>query len=259
MIPFPSRFAPLVAVALLATAGAAAAQTSMILPGPSGRAHVRFEIRVPASVRNEPLTGRVYVIMSRDSTREPRAEVGRVGVPLFGHDVVALAPGAAGVVNGMDLGTPVFDMADIPAGDYWVQPFVNVYSEFKRADGHTLWLHDDQWEGQNWPRSPGNIYGTPQKVHLDPTASTVVKLVADKIIPPITVAADNEYVQRFKFRSPSLSKFWGRPIYLGATVLLPRDYKTATISYPVNYIQGHFGPGAPYGFEATAGGRGGAA
>ena len=53
-------------------------------------------------------------------------------------------------------------MADLPAGDYWVQPFVNVYSEFKRADGHVLWMHDDQWEGQNWLRSPGNIYGAPQ-------------------------------------------------------------------------------------------------
>src|SRR4051812_31862287 len=43
-------------------AAAAAAQTSVILPGPSGRAHVTFEIRVPASVRNERLTGREYVI-----------------------------------------------------------------------------------------------------------------------------------------------------------------------------------------------------
>lgn len=33
---------------------------------------------------------------------------------------------------------------------HWIQPFVNVYSEFKRSDGHVLWMHDDQWEGQNW-------------------------------------------------------------------------------------------------------------
>jgi hypothetical protein len=241
--------------AVLGSPSAAAAQTSMILPGPSGRAHVKFEIRVPASVRNEPLTGRVYAIISRDSAREPRLEIGRVGTPFFGNDVVQLAPGAAATIDGKTLGTPVFDMADIPAGDYWVQPFVNIYSEFKRADGHVLWMHDDQWEGQNWPRSPGNIYGTPVKVHFDPLSSTVVKLVADKVIPPIQVPANTEYVQRFKFQSPSLSKFWGRPIYLGATVLLPRDYATSTISYPVNYIQGHFGLGAPYGFDSPQGMR----
>lgn len=246
------------AVVMLAVGARARAQTSMILPGPSGRAHTRFEIRVPATVRNEPLTGRVYVILSTDSTREPRLQIGRVGAPLFGRDVERLAPGAPATIDGMTLGTPVFDMADIPAGDYWVQPFVNVYSEFKRSDGHVLWMHDDQWEGQNWPRSPGNLYGAPRKMHFDPKANVTVTLVADKLVPPIALPADNEYVQRFRFESPSLTRFWGRPIYLGATVLLPRDYKTSTIEYPVNYIQGHFGLGAPYGFDATAApGRGG--
>ena len=61
---FRRLFAPAI-VACLATTTLAAAQTPMILPGPSGRAHVKFEIRVPSSVRNEPLTGRVYAIISR--------------------------------------------------------------------------------------------------------------------------------------------------------------------------------------------------
>ena len=255
----PRVLIKLVAAGFLGAPAVGLAQTPVILPGPSGRAKISFEIRVPASVRSTPLTGRVYAIISRRETPEPRLQVGRVGTPLFGHDVEHLAPGAPAIINGSELGTPVFDMADIPAGDYWVQPVVNVYSEFKRADGHVLWMHDDQWEGQNWTRSPGNIYGTPTKVHFDPKAKTVIKLVADKIIPPIQVAADNEYVQRIKFQSPSLTKFWGRPIYLGATLLLPRDYKTSTISYPVNYIQGHFGLAAPYGFERTGNRRGAAA
>jgi putative esterase len=232
------------------------AQTNVLVPWPSGRSQVRFEIRVPPSVRAEKLTGRVYVILTHDERREPRLQVGRVGAPLFGHDVEQLTPGAAAVVDGRDLGAPVADMADLPAGDYWVQPFVNIYSEFKRADGHVLWLHDDQWEGQDWLRSPGNIYGAPQRVSLDPKAAQVVALTADKVIPPIAPIPDDEFVQRFRFQSPTLTKFWGRPIYLGATVLLPRDYKTSTISYPANYIQGHFSLNAPYGFSAS-GGRGG--
>ncbi|HMA22661.1 MAG TPA: hypothetical protein VKP00_01675, partial [Gemmatimonadaceae bacterium] len=213
MSSLPCRAIARAALVWVATASVAAAQTSVILPGPSGRARVKFEIRVPASVRGEPLTGRVYAIISADSSRDPRSQVGRVGTPLFGRDVERLAPGAPTVIDGTTLGTPVFDMADIPAGDYWIQPFVNVYSEFKRSDGHVLWMHDDQWEGQNWARSPGNIYGTPRKVHFDPKTNAVVQLVADNIIPPIQVPADNEYVQRFKFQSASLTKFWGRPIY----------------------------------------------
>jgi len=255
-MPMTSRFTLVLAAMLLAVAAPLAiAQTSVVIPGPSGRAQVKFEITVPTSVRNEPLTGRVYVIISKDDKTTPHTQVGRVGAPFFGHDVERLAPGAPAVVSGMDLGTPVFDMVDIPPGDYWVEPFVNVYSEFKRADGHVLWMHDDQWEGQNWTRSPGNIYGTARKIHIDPKSNTVIKLVADKVIPPIVVPPDNEYVQRFKFKSPSLSKFWGRPIYLGATVLLPRGYKTSTINYPVNYLQGHFSLAAPYGFEAKPGER----
>jgi hypothetical protein len=247
---------PALVLALTAQAGA---QTSLITPGPSGKALARFEISIPASVRNEATTGRAFIIISKSNDREPRLQVGRVGAPLFGRDFVALKPGQAAVVDGNDLGTPVADMADIPPGDYWVQAAISVYSEFKRADGHTLWMHDDQWEGQNWVRSPGNLYSAPQQVHLDPKTKQVVKLVTDKVNPPIAVAADDDFVKHIKFQSPSLTKFWGRPIYLGATVLLPRDYKTATIAYPVNYIHGHFGLGAPYGFSATgaAGGRGG--
>lgn len=228
----------------------AQAQTSQILPGPTGRAAIRFEISVPTSVRAEPTTGRVYVMLSKNNEREPRLQIGRVGAPMFGRDIERLAPGRAAVIDGTELGTPVTDLADIPAGEYWVQGFVNVYSEFRRADGHVLWMHDDQWEGQRWPISPGNLYSTPQKIRIDPMSRQVVKLVADQKIPPIELPADDEFVQRFRFQSPSLTKFWGRPIYLGATVLLPRGYARSTTAYPVNYIQGHFSTAAPYRFDS---------
>jgi hypothetical protein len=228
---------------------AAAAQSSPILPGPSGRAQLRFEISVPRAVRSEPTTGRVYAILSKTSEREPRLQIGRVGAPMFGRDVERLAAGQAAIIDGTDLGTPVADLADIPAGEYWVQGVVNLYSEFKRADGHTVWMHDDQWEGQAWNRSPGNLYSVPQRIRIDPLSRQVVKLVADQVMPAVQVPADNELVQRFKFQSPSLTKFWGRPIYLGATVLLPAGYARETTRYPVNYVQGHFSLAAPYNFD----------
>jgi len=213
---------------------------------------LRFEITVPSSVRAEPYTGRVYVMISRRSDPEPRLQIGRTGVPFFGHDVERVAAGAVAVVDGSDLGSPVENLKDIPPGEYYVQGFVNLYSEFKRADGHVVWMHDDQWEGQQFNRSPGNLFSRVQKVALDPARGFTIKLVADQVIPPVEVPPDNEWVKRFKFQSQILTKFWGRPIYLGATVLLPRDYERSTIQYPVNYVQGHFGLGAPMGFSATA-------
>ncbi|RPJ82135.1 MAG: hypothetical protein EHM13_09400, partial [Acidobacteria bacterium] len=127
--------------------------------------------------------------------------------------------------------------------------FVNIYSEFKRADGHVVWMHDDRWEGQQWSRSPGNLYSNVEKVVIDPAGGGVIRLSAGNAIPPIDVPADTQWVKRFKFESPTLTKFWGRPIYLGATVLLPRGYDNETTSYPVLYEQGHFSLGAPMRFN----------
>ena len=56
-------------------------------------------------------------------------------------------------------------------------------------------------------------------------------------------------MKRVKFKSAILSKWWGQPIYLGATVLLPKEYeKHPGVEYPVNYSQGHFSARAPGGF-----------
>ena len=208
----------------------------------------RFEVTVPPTVRGGAVTGRVYVMVARDNDREPRLQIGRTGTPFFGRDVEMLPPGRAAVLDVTDLGTPVASLKDLPPGDYWVQGFVNVYSEFTRADGHTVWMHDDQWEGQHWNVSPGNLYSLPRKVQVGPAMETV-KLVADQVIPPVQVPPDTEFVQRFKIQSPMLSKFWGRPIYLGATVLLPRDYHRTTMKYPILYRQGHFSLAAPLGFQ----------
>src|SRR5215813_11634108 len=223
---------------------------SLALTSPAQQpSKLRFEISFPASAHSEPITGRVYVMISRTNDREPRLQIGRTGTPFFGRDVERLAPGQTGIIDERDPGTPIASLRDLPAGEYYVQGFVNIYSEFKRADGHTVWMHDDQWEGQQFQISPGNLYSDVQKVSVDPKSGGVIKLNAKNVIPPIPFPADTPYVKRFKFQSPMLTKFWGRPIYLGATALLPRDYDKETISYPVLYMQGHFSTAAPLGFR----------
>jgi Putative esterase len=213
------------------------------------RAPTQFRVSIPAGVVAQPVTGRVYVMISRTDDREPRLQVGRTGIPFFGHDVVRLTAGTSAVIDGRDLGYPVDSMTALPAGDYYVQGFVNRYSEFKRADGHTLWMHDDQWEGQQWRVSPGNLYSDVKKVHLDPRHGWTVDLAASHVIPPVQVPADTRWVRHFRIQSPTLTRFWGRPIYLGATVLLPNGYDTDTTHYPVLYEQGHFSLRPPLGFR----------
>ena len=233
---------------LAGVAADASGQAKPSVPARRGSG-LRFEVSYPASANAGPITGRVFVMISRRAQPEPRLQIGRTGVPFFGRDVEALPAGKAAVIDATDLGSPVESLSELPAGDYFVQGFVNVYAEFKRADGHVLWMHDDRWEGQQWNRSPGNLYSDVRQVHLDPARGGTIALVADQVIPPVTVPPDTAWVKRFKFQSPSLTAFWGRPVYLGATVLLPRGYETSAISYPVNYVQGHFSLRPPMGFE----------
>ena len=207
-----------------------------------------FTVSFPASAHSGPVTGRVYVAISKTNDRTPIQQADTTGVPLFGVNVEGLAPGAIATIDGATLGYPVKSLEDLPAGDYWAQAFVNVYTKFARADGHTVWLHQDQWEGQNWKISPGNISGTPVQIHWDPKASTPIALTAANVIPPIAPPVDTETTKYLKIQSQILTKWWGQPMFLGAIVTLPDGYAAHPgVKYPVNYVQGHFPRGGTGG------------
>ena len=233
------------AIMALAAGGAGSRQSSTAGP--------RIEVSFTAAARDQPVTGMVYVAIARDNSRTPIEQSGPTGVPLFSRYVEALAAGSHATIGAADRGYPVPSLRDLPAGDYWMQPFVNVYTRFARADGKTVWLHMDQGEGQDWKKSPGNLYGAPIKVSFAPSSNEPIRLVADKVVAPRQSPPDTEFVKRIRIKSQILSKWWGHPIELGATVLLPAGYdRHPAQRYPVNYEQGHFSTAAPGGF-----GRGG--
>lgn len=216
-----------------------------------------FEVSFAADAHPEPVTGRVFVVVSPDSMPEPRLQAGSFfgSAPFFGADVSALAPGRSATIDGSTPGFPVERLSDLPAGDYFVQAILNVYTEFHRSDGHTIWAHMDQWEGQQFNRSPANLYSAAQKVHLDPARGYRVRLSMDQVIPPLRPPADTRWVKHVKIRSDLLSDFWGHPFYLGATVLLPEGYdEHPDARYPVVFLQGHFGLRSPYGFTPDSSG-----
>ena len=111
-------------------------------------------------------------------------------------------------------------------------------------------MHDDQWEGQHWnvlARQPLQRAAAREDRAGRPRPSSSS---ADQQIPPVEIPADTAWVKRFKFQSPMLTKFWGRPIYLGATVLLPRDYDASDASsYPILYRRATSRSAPPLGFD----------
>lgn len=223
----------------------------LVVAHPAPQQASRFEISFPPAAHAGPITGRVFVFIAEKDSPEPRLQAGSWGdrPPLFGADVSQLQPGQAAVIDQTTLGYPVLSLHQVPAGDYYVQALMNVYTEFHRSDGHTIWAHMDQWEGQHFNRSPGNLYSKVQKVHLDPSAGYDLRLSLTDTIPPVVAPPDTPWVKHIKIQSELLTKFWGRPIYIGAVVLLPRGYEEHTDSYyPVVYAQGHFGLAPPFGF-----------
>ena len=215
-------------------------------PGPDAS----FEVTFSKELRAEPVTGRVFVAITRKKAPEPRLQVGYLtGSPFFGADVSALGPGEPARVTREAVGFPFRSLDSLPAGDYWVQGFLAVYSEFRRADGHTIWAHDDQWEGQQVNESPGTLVSAVQHIHLDVHQGFHVRLELTKTLPAVKVPPDDEYVKYEKFQSKLLTAFWGRPIYLGAVVLLPRGYaQHPEVRYPCIWWQDHFKLQPAFGF-----------
>jgi hypothetical protein len=208
----------------------------------------------------KPMDGHVVLIISSAPQGEPRQQIneGLSSQQMFGVDVNAAR---TATIDGGTLGYPRESLDRIPTGEYTVQAVLNIYETFHRADGRTLKLPMDQGEGQHWNRKPGNLYSTPQKISIDPAKNIAVKLQLDKVIPPIEPPKDTKYIKHVKIQSKLLSDFWGRPMYLGAIVLLPEGFdEHPDAHYPVMYRQGHFTPTFT-GFRTEPGpptGRGGA-
>lgn len=215
----------------------------------SGLRGLQFDVSFPASVSPDRQDGHIILIVSRDTTREPRFQyqVYNPDVqPGFGLDVDGLAPGATAVIDSKVFGWPLRSVMDIPPGDYRVQAVLNRYETFHRADGHTVKLAPDKGEGQHWFSKPGNFYSEPMRVHLDPAKGQTVHISLSKMIAPIPDPVDTKWVKYVRVRSDLLSKFWGRPMYLGAYVLLPAGFDDhPSARYPLAVDQGHY----PTGFS----------
>lgn len=212
---------------------------------------LRFKISFPSSDAKAK-TGRIFIIISKSDKREPRLQIGSwdSGAAFFAVDVENLKPGEVAVIDDNVLGYPPKSLSEIPKGDYYIQGLFNIYTEFHRSDGHVIWAHMDQWEGQKFNISPGNLYGDVQPVQLDPSAGYTIDVSLNKMIPPVEVPADNEYVKNIKIQSKLLTEFWGHPIELGAVVILPKGYEThPNVHYPIHYHQGHFSLSPMYNFS----------
>lgn len=217
----------------------------------------RFEISFPKQTGAAALDGHVMLIIATSEKPDPRFQLSFTAgtQQAFGVDVDALAPGTAAVVDAATLGYPRDSLKDLPAGDYYVQAVLNIYETFHLANGHTVKLPPDKGEGQHWQSKPGNLYSKTQKMHLDPATDQVIRLSLTEKMPDTAPAEpDTKWVKHVKIRSEMLSRFWGRPVDLGAVLLLPDGWEEhAAAHYPLIVYQNHFSRELGMAFSSAPG------
>ena len=194
--------------------------------GFAGEPSLKFMISFPKEQSTQALDGRMLLLLSTNDEKEPRFQIvdGPETQLAFGIDVDGLQPGKKALFDAAIFGYPLRRLAELKPGEYWVQGLLHIYETFHRADGHTVTLPMDRGEGQHWNRAPGNLYSTPKKVWIEPGESTSIQITLDQKIPPIAPPKDSKYIKHIVMKSEMLSKFWGRPMYLGAVVFLPEGF-----------------------------------
>ena len=202
-----------------------------------------FSVTLAPEHAREPLNGRLLLLLSVDGSKEPRFQID-VGTPsqqVFGIDANGWKGGEPQVFDSKVLGYPRLSLGDVPAGTYRVQALLHKYETFRRKDGHVVQLPMDRGEGQVWNLAPGNLYSKVSEIKFDPAAQTPIALVLDQIIAPIKPPADTQWVRHERIQSRLLTEFWGRPMFLGAHVLLPKGWaEHPKARYPLMINHGHF-------------------
>ncbi len=214
---------------------------------------IAINISFSEKIITKKLDGRLLLMLSNNSENEPRFQIGE-GLNkqlIFGKNVENLTPGEQITFNEKEFGYPVESLKDIAPGEYFVQALLHVYETFNLSTGQTVKLPMDNGEGQKWDRSPGNLYSKPLKITIGENGIENFNIVLDQIIPEIVGPEDTEWIKHIKIKSEKLSKFWGRDMYLGAHVLIPKGFNEhPEAKYPLMIFHGHF-PSNFGGFRTT--------
>ncbi len=189
---------------------------------------LKFETTIARGTVSAPQKGRLFIFLNRQAEPEPRFADGDVSLdapPMLAKDVENFEAGkTTAVIDNNSISYPIKNLADLPAGDYFVQALFDTNNDLSSLN------------------APGNLYSAVQKVTLNPKNGGTIKLELSKIVPPETLPAETEFIKFIKMQSALLTKFYGRPIYLRVGIVLPRDYEKETSRrYPLLINIGGYG------------------
>ncbi len=181
---------------------------------------LRFEVTNQLS----PASGRLFIVIAKSDRPEPRNTIGDAGpnaTTIAARDVKDFN---SAVIDNSAAAFPLQSLDQLPSGDYYVQSVLASNRDLKSVN------------------APGNLYSDTQRVHLDPRAGGTVKLQLTKAIPPDGLPPQDEFIRYVRIQSDLLTRFHGRPIYLRAGIILPKDYDHDTNRrFPLRISIGGYG------------------
>jgi enterochelin esterase-like enzyme len=186
-------------------------------------AQVRFKINLDPGVAKEPLSGRLLIFMTNNP--KPLDTIG----PDFTNPNAVYISGTE--ITNLEAGKPVEIDADAlsfpqkfsaaPAGKYQVMALLDLD-------------HSYTYSGAG----AGDVLSKVARVSM-PAAETALTL---SIVQLETAPQAFSYVKMVEYESPALSGFWGRPVKMEASVLLPPGYETSkNQKYPTVYLVHGYG------------------
>ncbi len=214
---------------------------------------IKINISFSDSISERSIDGRLLLIFADNDKSEPRFQVseGLNAQPIFGINVEDLKANTSAAFTEDVFGFPYESLSELNPGEYYVQAVLHVYETFNLSTGHTVKLPMDNGEGQHWNTSPGNLYSTPYKLTVTDNGVENFGIVLDNVIPEIEPPVDTKWIKHIRMKSKLLSEFWGKDMYLGAHILLPKGFEEhPEAKYPLMVFQGHF-PSDFGGFRTT--------
>lgn len=207
----------------LAAAAVALVATSALLaqPAPKAPAGLRFVVSLDPKLGG-PVTGRVLVALGPKNGTPDFTEYKPPVLPVLGVDAT-LTPGRTATLDAASDVFPLAPLNDLPAGEYTAQAILATNPDI------------------NLPDAPGNRYGDPVRVKIDPAAGATVSLTLDKTFAEKT-PKDTPTHRFLSLPSKLLSDFHGRPMAYRVGVVLPPNFDKE--------------PGKTYGLILDVGGFG---
>jgi photosystem II stability/assembly factor-like uncharacterized protein len=169
-------------------------------------------------------SGRLLIVIATSNRPEPRDLIGEAGAGapvMLGQDVKNFGPGAVATIARNAAAFPISGLEALPAGDYFIQAVLHSNIDL------------------NSPNAPGDAYSDVRRVHLDAGAGTIA-FQLNRTVPAEQMPAEDQYVKYVKMQSSLLTRFYGRPIYLRAGIILPRNYERE-LAFPLRVHIGGYG------------------